>query len=244
MNFTDPTGHVVDAGQVKGLPGIETALTDWDRDSFLDVDDLYLGLRQGRIGLQDYLRINTYPVYGHHGGLEIRGINSGVGPGGNRIAEFRALVAPPNPQPPPASPPVQAAPYYQYAWNFALGFIPGYDLVQARNDPEAGLVDYALAAAAIVPGEGKAASAGLRGLGNISGGIGSVEEVLAGALKWLGMSYKEISPGVFRSTENASNQFRMTTESLIDPRQGPHVHFESIGPDGRTIIENSHVKIK
>ena len=46
--------------------------------------------------------------------LEIRGINPGVGFGGNRIAEFQALVAPPKPpsQPPtpPAPKPVVTAP--------------------------------------------------------------------------------------------------------------------------------------
>jgi len=40
-----------------------------------------------------------------------------------------------------------------------------------------------------------------------------------------------------------TRQFRMTTSDLSDVRQGVHVHFESIGPDGRTITENSHVGI-
>jgi hypothetical protein len=35
----------------------------------------------------------------------------------------------------------------------------------------------------------------------------------------------------------------MTASDLLDPVQGPHVHFEVLGPDGRTIIENSHVGI-
>ena len=36
---------------------------------------------------------------------------------------------------------------------------------------------------------------------------------------------------------------RMTTSDLLDATQGPHVHYEAIGPDGRIIIENSHVQI-
>ena len=35
----------------------------------------------------------------------------------------------------------------------------------------------------------------------------------------------------------------MTGSDLTDPVQGGHVHFESIGPDGRQIIENGHVGI-
>ena len=31
--------------------------------------------------------------------------------------------------------------------------------------------------------------------------------------------------------------------TLADPKLGPHVHFEAIGPDGHTIVENSHVLI-
>jgi hypothetical protein len=80
------------------------------------------------------------------------------------------------------------------------------------------------------------------GLGNISGGATTAENALTQAEQWLGPGYQEIAPGVFRSADGAQ-QFRMTDSDLTDPYQGAHVHFESIGPDGRTIIENSHVGI-
>jgi hypothetical protein len=54
--------------------------------------------------------------------------------------------------------------------------------------------------------------------------------------------YREIDPGVFRSADD-QRQFRITNSDLTDPRQGSHGHFESVGPDGRTIEENSHVAI-
>jgi RHS repeat-associated protein len=81
-----------------------------------------------------------------------------------------------------------------------------------------------------------------KGLGNISGGQATGEQILHGAEKWLGPGYRQIAPGVYRSKDE-TRQFRMTTSDLTDPKQGPHVHFESIGPDGRTIVENAHVGI-
>jgi hypothetical protein len=93
-----------------------------------------------------------------------------------------------------------------------------------------------------LPGGGKAGKV-LGGFGDIAGGVAKVDEALAGAVKWLGDGYKEIAPGVFRSADDA-RQFRMTTSDLMDKRKGTHVHFESIGPDGREIVENSHVRIE
>ena len=90
-----------------------------------------------------------------------------------------------------------------------------------------------------IPGE--AAAVG-QGLGNVAGGTTTAEIALAQGEKYLGSGYKEIAPGVYRSADGL-RQFRMTASDLTDVRQGPHVHFESISPDGRTIIENSHVKI-
>jgi RHS repeat-associated protein len=78
---------------------------------------------------------------------------------------------------------------------------------------------------------------------NVQGGVTDPGEVLGGAEKWLGKGYKEISPGVFRSADGR-RQFRMTDSDLTDPKQGPHVHFEAVDADGRTILENSHVLIK
>ena len=74
----------------------------------------------------------------------------------------------------------------------------------------------------------------------VQGGIASAEAALRGAERWLGKGYMEIAPGVFRSAVGR-RQFRMTDSDLLDPKLGPHVHFESIAQDGRTIVENSHV---
>ena len=87
------------------------------------------------------------------------------------------------------------------------------------------------------------AASGERGLGNVAGGSATSGEILDGAIKWLGEKYREIKNGIFRSADDA-RQFRMTTSDLNDARQGAHVHFESIGADGKKIVENSHVKVK
>ncbi|MBI1877523.1 MAG: hypothetical protein HYR94_04710 [Chloroflexi bacterium] len=77
---------------------------------------------------------------------------------------------------------------------------------------------------------------------NVSGGSMTSAEALEAGANWLGIGYREIAPGVYRSADG-KRQFRITTSDLTDPRQGSHAHFESIGSDGRTIIENSHVQI-
>jgi len=78
---------------------------------------------------------------------------------------------------------------------------------------------------------------------NVSGGALNTDDALKYADDYLGPGYKEIYPGVYRSADNA-RQFRMTTGDLVDPKQGPHVHFEVIGPDGKKIIVNFHVELK
>ena len=133
-----------------------------------------------------------------------------------------------------------------------LGFI-AYDLYRLRVDGRKNLGENLAAlgadiGGAIIPfatGLGVAVRAGKeveRGLGNVDGGITTAKQALDAAEKWLGPGSKEISPGVFRSADD-TRQFRMTTSDLTDPQIGPHVHFESIASDGRTILENSHVRI-
>ncbi len=78
------------------------------------------------------------------------------------------------------------------------------------------------------------------GLGNIAGGEAAEGLALKAAERWLGNGYRELAPGVFRSADNA-RQFRMTASDL--EHAVPHVHFESIASDGRTIVENSHVSL-
>jgi hypothetical protein len=77
-------------------------------------------------------------------------------------------------------------------------------------------------------------------LGNVGGGTVTAGRVLDDAQAWLGAGYREIAPGVFRSADG-TRQFRMTTRDLSSP--DPHVHFESIAPNGRTILENSRVDL-
>jgi|HubBroStandDraft_3_1064219.scaffolds.fasta_scaffold01115_3 RHS repeat-associated protein len=69
-------------------------------------------------------------------------------------------------------------------------------------------------------------------------GYATEKTVLEAAEKWLGAGYKEIAEGVFRSADDA-RQFRMTTGDLTDIN--PHVHFESVAPNGRDFFENGHV---
>ena len=60
------------------------------------------------------------------------------------------------------------------------------------------------------------------------------------ATKWLGDGYQEIASGVFRSADN-TRQFRMVGSNLEGAV--PHVNSKIIAPDGRKIIENSHIRI-
>lgn len=74
----------------------------------------------------------------------------------------------------------------------------------------------------------------------------SADEALDLGKKHLGDGYKEIgkkNSGVFRSKDN-TKQFRIDNASLDgnhNPMK-PHVHLERIGPDGKTIIANNHIK--
>jgi hypothetical protein len=95
----------------------------------------------------------------------------------------------------------------------------------------------------VLPNFGAVIRAGGTATRNVRGGLATADEALDGALRWLGDDYKEIAPGVFRSGDG-SRQFRMTGSDLTDPSLGPHIHFESIGRDGRTIMENSHVLLR
>ena len=85
-----------------------------------------------------------------------------------------------------------------------------------------------------------------RGLGDI-GSHGPVDPTtaLSGAEKWLGQGYREIAPGVFRSSDGL-RQFRMTSRDLLPTHGniGPHVHFESPNPSGGPPLENLHLPIK
>ncbi len=66
---------------------------------------------------------------------------------------------------------------------------------------------------------------------------------LRSAEKWLGNGYKEIAPGVFRSSDGL-RQFRMTTADLLPThcRIGSHVHFEALDDAGK-VIENLHIPV-
>jgi RHS repeat-associated protein len=132
-----------------------------------------------------------------------------------------------------------------------MAFIPGVGEAGEAAEGAADLAKIGVAAAddsealegALLPSvSGGSGAVDTSGLGNIGGGSTSVENALAQADKYLGPGSKEIAPGVFRSADG-TRQFRMTTSDITGAHGniGPHVHFESIGADGRTITENSHV---
>lgn len=91
---------------------------------------------------------------------------------------------------------------------------------------------------------------GALGTFNIGGGTATVKTLLQGALRWLG-SHRQIDEGVFRSLEVVNGVYRQfrITKGCLDGKCGgvlkgtPHAVFEVVKPDGRTIIESSHVII-
>jgi hypothetical protein len=88
------------------------------------------------------------------------------------------------------------------------------------------------------------AAAPPEGLGNIgSHGVVEADTALRSALQWLGEGYKEIAPGVYRSTDGM-RQFRMTASDLKPTHGdiGPHVHFEALDKSGK-VIENLHLPV-
>jgi hypothetical protein len=90
----------------------------------------------------------------------------------------------------------------------------------------------------------RGAAGTLKGLGNIgSHGIVDAGSALRSAEKWLGTGYKEIAPGVFRSSDGL-RQFRMTTSDLLPTHGsiGSHVHFEALDASGK-VIENLHLPV-
>lgn len=88
-------------------------------------------------------------------------------------------------------------------------------------------------------GEYGAVNSNLTKFGNVGGGIINESSVLDVASNWLGSGYKEIAPGVYRSADNR-RQFRMTNKDLNENE----VHLESVGSDGREIVENAHYIIQ
>ena len=87
-----------------------------------------------------------------------------------------------------------------------------------------------------------------------SGGFGdlgshgpmSEDAALQYGTQWVGPGYREVGPngsGVFRSANN-SRQFRITDADITGGHGplGPHVHFESLNPQGR-VVENLHIPI-
>lgn len=84
----------------------------------------------------------------------------------------------------------------------------------------------------------------MRGLGNIgSHGVVDAGTALSAAQRWLGVGYKEIAPGVFRSSDGL-RQFRMTNADLLPTHGsiGSHVHFEALDDLGK-VIENLHLPV-
>jgi len=123
--------------------------------------------------------------------------------------------------------------FFETAWDIAN---IAYDI--CTGDWGALAVDTASAFIPFVPAGITKVGKVAKGLGNISGGSTTANQALKAAEGWLGGGYKEIAPGVYRSADN-TRQFRMTDKDIVQQE----VHFEAIGPDGREIIENAHIKI-
>jgi RHS repeat-associated protein len=112
----------------------------------------------------------------------------------------------------------------------------------------------AITVAGVVPVLGAPidAARGASAIGRVLNGLGRLTHaravgastVLEAALAWLGPGYREIAPGVFRSSD-AMRRFRMTTPDLVGShgRVGSHVHFESLNSRGR-VTENLHVPVR
>jgi hypothetical protein len=113
----------------------------------------------------------------------------------------------------------------QVATSIGIGFIPlvgsgqsiielifGWDYI--TGEP----MDRRLAAAGIlagvVPGGKGALKGGARAWGNLRHAPVDADAVLSSASRWLGDGYREIAPGVFRSSDGL-RQFRMTNSDLI-----------------------------
>jgi hypothetical protein len=111
----------------------------------------------------------------------------------------------------------------------------------ARGGDALGNGEYKAAAGFMLLTFGGEALKGGKLLKNVHGGSATVDEALRGAEKWLGEGYRELDEGVFRSADGA-RQFRMTAGDLT--HKNPHVHFESIGKNGRTIEQNAHVYLE
>ncbi|WP_162932998.1 filamentous hemagglutinin N-terminal domain-containing protein [Roseovarius sp. EL26] len=83
------------------------------------------------------------------------------------------------------------------------------------------------------------------GIGNLTSSFNlNSDEALETGLKWLGDGYREIAPGVFRNADN-SRQFRIDSNSLAGNHAPnvPHLHLETVAPNGRTITANNHIPL-
>ena len=69
---------------------------------------------------------------------------------------------------------------------------------------------------------------------NVGGGLTDAETALSGAGRWLGQDYREIAPGVFRSSDNL-RQVRLTERDFAHPNRPPHIHMEALDPNGKSI---------
>jgi hypothetical protein len=72
-------------------------------------------------------------------------------------------------------------------------------------------------------------------------------EALELGLKWLGEDYKQVGPsdrGVFRSADG-TKQFRIDNNSLLGNHapNKPHIHIETVSPDGRSFVSKNHIII-
>ena len=94
------------------------------------------------------------------------------------------------------------------AGQFALGFIPGYDLYSASQNPNASMLDYGIGILGILPGAGKGAGIGIRAADNLVGAAAKSEvnvyRVFGGDARAQGFSWTTVDPRTVSNFRNGA----------------------------------------
>lgn len=115
------------------------------------------------------------------------------------------------------------------AGQFALGFVPGYDLYSAINNPNATLLDYSIGVLGIIPGAGKGASLGLKAGDNLIGAAVTegtkVFRVWGDEAGAMGRSWTTVDPRTVPNYRDAAglpaqNSGRFISEGVLQNTQG------------------------
>ncbi|PZA14240.1 RHS repeat-associated core domain-containing protein, partial [Parazoarcus communis] len=126
---------------------------------------------------------------------------------------------------------------------FALGFVPGYDLYSAYQNPNASMLDYGIGVLGILPGMGKGAGLALKAGDNLVGaaarGAGTAfkdfNQARNGAVQWLeGRGFKAEQATLGKFGDNAGKPIGMKSADgksgfrvEFDERHGAHINVWS-----------------